>query len=192
MDRVKSDGLLGFGVRIDDGFLDQYIETCWPGSWKARTTSVPGGSGCHASSRSLPPAHSAAVRRALKCSEAPRLQSPFWGLYRPAGSVGAAGGQALRVKQDMRSGNGQRTKPTFKERAPLLTGRIREEEASKRLGEVPIVEQRPSVQRLQLGGDDRDPVPEVAPQAPCTSRKRSRRRSRRHPGSGGSLQPLGP
>jgi hypothetical protein len=26
--RVKSDGLLGFAVRIDDGFLDQGIETC--------------------------------------------------------------------------------------------------------------------------------------------------------------------
>jgi hypothetical protein len=26
--RVESDGLLGFGVRIDDGFLDQGIETC--------------------------------------------------------------------------------------------------------------------------------------------------------------------
>jgi hypothetical protein len=25
--RVESDGLLGFGVRIDDGFLDQGIET---------------------------------------------------------------------------------------------------------------------------------------------------------------------
>jgi hypothetical protein len=26
--RVKSDGLLGFGVRVDDSFLDQCIETC--------------------------------------------------------------------------------------------------------------------------------------------------------------------
>ena len=43
------------------------------------------------------------------------------------------------------SANGQRTKPTFKERASRLTGRIREEEASKRLGEVPIVEQRPDL-----------------------------------------------
>ena len=36
-------------------------------------------------------------------------------------------------------------KPTFKEPAPPLTGRIREKEASKRLDEVPIVEQRPDL-----------------------------------------------
>ena len=34
----------------------------------------------------------------------------------------------------------QRAKTIFKERAPRLTGRIREEEATKRLGEVLIVE----------------------------------------------------
>ena len=36
-------------------------------------------------------------------------------------------------------------KPTFKEPAPPLTGRVREKEASKRLDEVPIVEQRPDL-----------------------------------------------
>ena len=41
-------------------------------------------------------------------------------------------------------------KPTFKETAPPLTGRIREKEASKRFDEVPIVEQRPD-----LGADVR-------------------------------------
>jgi hypothetical protein len=43
------------------------------------------------------------------------------------------------------SGKGEGMKPTFKELAPPLTGRIREKEASKRLGEVPIVEQRPDL-----------------------------------------------
>ncbi len=42
----------------------------------------------------------------------------------------------------MCSGNAQRTKPTFKEQTSRLTGRIRKEEASKRLSEVPTVEQR--------------------------------------------------
>lgn len=81
------------------------------------------------------------------------------------------------MKQDICSGNGQRTKPIFKERASRLTGRIREEEVSQRLDEVPIVEQRPDLganvcphvvrragditHNLRTAIDDRDDVLEV-------------------------------
>ena len=58
---------------------------------------------------------------------------------------GTAGGQALRVKEDMSSAKGEQTKPTFKKRASRLTGRIREEVASKCLGEVSVGEQRPDL-----------------------------------------------
>lgn len=52
-----------------------------------------------------------------------------------------------RVKRDVRSGNGQGTKPVFEERAPRLIGSIRQEETSKRFGEVAIVEQPQSASR---------------------------------------------
>ena len=85
--------------------------------------------------------------------------------------------QAVRVTQDMCSENGQRTKPTFKERASRLTCRIGEKEAGKGLGEVPIVEQCPDLganvcthvvrrsgditHNLRTAIDDRDDVLEV-------------------------------
>ena len=53
--RVESNRLFGFGVRIDDGLLDQCLETCRrdPGGG---TPVVPCGSGCRSSPRLLPPA----------------------------------------------------------------------------------------------------------------------------------------
>src|SRR6188472_1969671 len=93
------------------------------------------------------------------------------------GAIEAAAGSRPSSEQDMCSGNGQRAKPTFKERASRLTGRIREKEAGKGFGEVPIVKQCPDLgadvcpyvvrrggditHNLRAAIDDRDDVLEV-------------------------------
>ena len=97
---VKSHGLLGFVVRVDDGFLDHSVEAARRDRGGAQSSSMPCVSVAvtrHASSRqrSAAPARQCA---APKCSEAPGLQSLFQA-YRSASSVeaGKGGRQAPRL-----------------------------------------------------------------------------------------------
>ena len=100
---VKSHGLLGFVVHIDDGFLNHCVEATRRDQLGVRLSSVPCDLGCRASSRLLPPAlgcSSDAVRPLEVCSEAPGRQSLFQGLSTPQCSWGP--GKASPVMGEQR------------------------------------------------------------------------------------------